>query len=63
MSRKIKWKVVQIQKHDCDLMPDDILYTKRIIPFMRKVTKDEILDDLKASGLLTKEIAKVIERS
>lgn len=57
--QKIKWTAQQVKESYLD--PGTILYTKRIIPFIRKVTKEELLDDLHRAGLLTKEIRQIIE--
>ena len=62
MGKRVKWTVDQVKK-TYELDPTDVLYTKRIIPFIRKVTKDDILDGLQASRLLTKDIKKIIEVS
>ena len=58
---QIKWTVSQVKKTP-ELNPTDILYTKRIIPFMKKVTRETILDDLELAGLLTTKIQRIIER-
>ena len=63
MAQRVKWTVDAVRKDKMDLMPNDVLYTKRIIPFIRKVTKEEIADSLKVAGLLTPEISKIIENS
>lgn len=60
MTRKIKWKVFEVKK-TAELDLNEFVYTKRIIPFIRKVTKDEILDDLQQAGLLTEQIRRIIE--
>ena len=63
MGQKVKWTVQQIKSGQADLLPTDVLYTKRIIPFIRKVTREDIADSLQVAGLLTPEISKIIESS
>jgi len=63
MGKKCKWRVSEILKDVSELHPDDVMYTRGILNFMRKVTKETIVDDLHVKGLLTKEIRKVIEQS
>ena len=63
MGQKVKWKVIDIKKDSSELNLTEFMYTKRIIPFIRKVTKEDVLDNLQAAGLLTQDIAKVIEQS
>ena len=58
---KVKWKVKDV-KNTFDLDPNQFLYTSRIIPFIKKVTAEEILDDLHNMGLLTKEISELIHK-
>ena len=63
MGQKVKWKVNDIKQDSSELSLTEFMYTKRIIPFIRKVTKEDVLDNLQAARLLTKDIAKVIEQS
>jgi hypothetical protein len=60
--QKIKWKVSEVKK-TTELDPNEVLYTRRILAFMIKVTKEGILDDLQKLGLLTEQIRKAIEIS
>ena len=59
--KKIKWTVEEVRKDKFELSPNEVLYTRRILSFMRKVTKESILDDLAKLNLLTEQIKKVIE--
>ena len=59
MPNKVKYKVSEVRV--CDLDDDDVMYTKRIIPFIRKVTIEEILDNLHHAKLLTKDISLIIK--
>ncbi len=63
MGQKVKWKVIDVKKDSSELNLGEFLYTKRIIPFIRKVTKEDVLDNLKVAGELTPDIAKIIEQS
>jgi len=60
---QIKYTVEEIKSKDCELENNEVMYTKRICFFMRKVTKESILDDLLKANLLTDQIAKIIENS
>ena len=57
---KIKYTVSEVKKSS-ELNNADIMYTRRIIFFMIKVTKQNVIDALFQANILTDQIKQIIK--